>query len=538
VVKLPGVRSRIKSGVKNPPQNFPYGNILIIDTGKYPGCTGGAGINGTVVNGKDAIYEGNTIEEYRSLVKYGMPWLLGQPLFKPTKSGAKGISKFFYVSARSSTPASATITFTGDNDGSTSIVNGGVFSIRAKDEGLAGNGVLVNGNLTKGYGFKMFRGTIDPTKFTLVFFVGTYKGLDQNGLAFDNVSEDLSVPTAIAKSVEFNNAATLKTWMQTNAEFKEFFDLVSATVDGDGTVDDADFSDYNTTYNLLSGGTESYAGTTHLNDVIEATKDLVINFVFTDITEASQTTLSAANATLLDAVKTKFKYKPELYISAGSTKDHFANSKTLAIATNSELGTVVHGGSKKNTQRGEKLYGAIYTGAAFLGREAGLPPQVPLTFKDIDVDGLVHNMNEKEQTQSLDAGLLVAIAQDGGFEVLKGVNSLQANTFLQNEDGTTHSKQLRRIARQLNMEIAIQARIDLLKNPNGPNRATLSTDIVATWLEGFLKRKKVKPGIDNLILFFQNIKVTRNQDALFISYEYGPNSEISFLFFTGTTLDV
>ena len=538
VVKLPGVRSTIKSGVKNPPQNFPYGNVLFIDTGKYPGYTGGAGINGELQEGADAIYELTTIEEWESFVKGGMPWRLGKPFFKPTKSGAKGVSKIFYASARSSVAASMTITFTGDNDGSTSVINGGVAVIKCKDEGLAGNGTLVSGNLTKGYGMKMFRGSIDTTKYVLVFYVGTYKGTDQNGLSFDNVTEALSLPNAIAKSVEFDNAATLKTWMQTNAEFKEFFELVSFSVDGDGSVDDADLSDYSGTYTLFAGGTESYAGTTHLADLIEAAKNKQINFVFTDITESSTTTLSAANETLRDAVKSTFKYKPELYVTAGSTKDHFSDSKTLAADTDSDHATVVHGGSKINTQRGEKIYGAIYTAANFLGREAGLPPQVPLTFKDIDIDGLVHVMNEKEQTQALDAGLLVAIPQDGGIEVLKGVNSLQNNTYLQNEDGTTHSKQLRRIARQLNMEIIDQARIDVLKDPNGVNRSTLSADTVSTWLEGFLKRKKAKPGLDNLILYFQNIKVTRQQDAFFISYEYGPNSEISFLFFTGTTLDV
>jgi len=66
---------------------------------------------------------------------------------------------------------------------------------------------------------------------------------------------------------------------------------------------------------------------------------------------------------------------------------------------------------------------------------------------------------------------------------------LQKNTYLLNDDGTTHSKQLYRIAHQINKEIIITAKAELLKNPNGTNRNTLSELDVQQWVKRFLSSK-------------------------------------------------
>ena len=84
----------------------------------------------------------------------------------------------------------------------------------------------------------------------------------------------------------------------------------------------------------------------------------------------------------------------------------------------------------------------------------------------------------------------------------------------------------------------ILSRQDLLKNPVGTNRSTLSPEVVDAWLEGYLKTKKATEDNDNLILSFREIEITRNQDAYFIKYKFVGNTEISFLFFTGISVDV
>jgi len=43
--------------------------------------------------------------------------------------------------------------------------------------------------------------------------------------------------------------------------------------------------------------------------------------------------------------------------------------------------------------------------AIFLGREAGMAPQVPLTFKNISIDGERHVLNDVEKSKALNGGV-------------------------------------------------------------------------------------------------------------------------------------
>ena len=58
---IPGSYSTIKSGMKNPPIELSFGNILVIDTGSGAGYGGGAGVAGQYSQGKDSIYEFDNI---------------------------------------------------------------------------------------------------------------------------------------------------------------------------------------------------------------------------------------------------------------------------------------------------------------------------------------------------------------------------------------------------------------------------------------------------------------------------------------------
>jgi hypothetical protein len=120
---------------------------------------------------------------------------------------------------------------------------------------------------------------------------------------------------------------------------------------------------------------------------------------------------------------------------------------------------------------------------------------------------------------------------------VKGVNTLQINSDLVNPDGSTSSKQLARIVRQLNKELIINGKRTLLKKPNGANRNTLSAEDVKTWVEAYLTSKVATDQLDNLIISFQNVTVTVQGDAYFINYGVIPNYEVSFLLFSGLLLD-
>lgn len=538
---IPGVRSAIKSGIINPTIDLAYGNMLVIDTGSGAGYGGGSGFAGELASGKDdTFYTFDSLDDFRTFTHGGLWWLLAAPLFKPGGIGVNGISKITYVKAATTTAASIAIALTGDTDSSDSVAgtNGGDISIQVRTEGLIGNGALsaLGSNLKKGYAFKMTAGKNDTSKYIFKFYRGTFKGLDQNSIPYNGVDEETAVPQLLCQSPEVNDIADLITWMTDDFTFNTYFKLESSSVTGTGAIASGDLVTY-TDYTLASGGTETYSAEVFA-DVLDAINDLYVQFVLCDKYGAAdadhQYNLDIADWAVVDS-----KYKPEVYIAAGDDIADFATSKTIAASFDSDSVTVVHGAPKlpSRTGNGFKLYDSIYKAAIFLGREAGLAPQVPLTFKNIDIAGEQHPLTDKEVEQALDAGLLVSRLIDGEFECVKGVNTLQENDFIINEDGTTHSKQLKRIARQLNNELIINARRQLLKQKNGVNVNTLSAARVKSWTEGYLKTKIATQQSDNLITFFKNVTVTKVSDSWRINYEFGANGEISFLFFTGVVID-
>lgn len=541
IIILPGVYSTIKSGFKNPPSPVAFGNLLIIDTGSGAGAGGGAGVKGTISKGTDAVYEFDNETDFQDFVEKNLYWLLADPFFKPlTENGiaAQGVSKITYIKAATTVPA--TMNFAVGSDTSDSVGNVGNLKIQVRSEGFVGNGALnLNSELSKGYAFKLVKGTIDSTKFTMNLYRGTFKGLDQNSNPIGGVAENDSKAELLVQSKEFKTLADLAAWMKTNFQFNKYFryDETTSSIPAHDKVDIGDLHDYED-YTLASGGTETYDSQSFI-DARDIAKNMAIDFVFAD--KFGVQSQHANNIALKNWITTEQKFKPQLYIASGTTVDDF-NTLSLADAKfyDSQYVTVVHGGAKinKSNNTGFNVYDSYYKSANLLGREAGLEPQIPMTFKNISIDGETHILNELEQKKALVGGVLVTIPDNGDFEVLKGVNTLQNNEFTLNDDGTTHSKQLYRIAHQLNKEILITAKAELLKNPDGTNRNTLSDIDVQQWLKRFLQRKVAEPSRDNLIIKFQDITVTRESDAYNVSYKFTPNTEISFLFFTGLMIDI
>jgi len=513
-VIIPGSYSTIKSGMKNPPIELSFGNILIIDRGSGAGYGGGAGVAGQYSQGKDSIYEFDNIADFRDFAKGGLWWLLAQPLFRPNGLGTNGVSKISYIKAAQTTAAQMSFHFA-DADLSVSRSTFSEFLIAVTDEGLIGNGELSSGNLTKGFAAKLSAGTIDTDSFVLTFYRGTYKGLDQNNLPFDGITEANSIPLVVAKSPEFTTASELAAWMKVDFLFNKHAIKNSENVDLE----------------------TDKSASAKWKDICAAVVDLDINFIFAD--DYGANAQSAGNYQILAHIINDSKFKPELYIAGGNDVNDFESiSLATAVYYDNDAVTVVHGAVKKQSQQGMRIYNSMYHTAAVLGREAGQEPQVPLTFKSLDFDGMTHSLNDKEVTKALKKGVVVTRLEGNSFDIVKGINTLQENTFLVNDNGTTHSKQMKRIARQLNKEIIVESKRMLLKDPNGVNRNTLSEVDVKAWLIGYLKLKTATLENDNLILSFQDIIVTRQQDGYFISYKFVPNSEISFLFFTGLIIGV
>ncbi len=211
----------------------------------------------------------------------------------------------------------------------------------------------------------------------------------------------------------------------------------------------------------------------------------------------------------------------------------------MARALNLQQNVLVHGGGKKIAAGGLgfKSYDSIYKVCAAVGRIYGMAPQVPGTFKNIGIEGELHQLLDKDVNLGLDAGVFMTRADGGGFEIVEDINTLQNNSFLVNPDGTTYNIALGRIERQLNKELVANAKTSLLKKPNGSNRNTVSAEDVKTFVENFLQTKVATDQTDNLIISFQAVNVVLVQTSYQITYAFVGNTEISHLFFTGTMID-
>jgi len=554
VIGQPGTYAQILSGQTNPPQNLDYGKIIIIDTGGTylnedesgsiqlvdPYYGGGAGIAGTLKEGKDAIYILNDITEYRDFVKGGWLWLLGEPLFMPNGLSDPGVSSVYYVKAAATVPAEASYTFTGGGP------NGGVFTIQCRDEGTVSNGVLSGVELTRGVAMKMSVAPIDATKFVIKFYRGTFKGLDIDGQPWDGIKEISCSPVLLAQSPEFDNIQDLINWSEIDSAFNAYFKLKTGTKTGSGLVNTADLL-ANTGYKLASGGTDTFSAA-HLNTVLDNISELDYTFVLAD--RWGDQAQHAYNTSILAHIVNEARYDKFLFVGGGKDRDKFEGVANGSVETaqyfDSDKCVVIHAGVKKSRQwatTGLKEYESLYKAAAVLGRTCGLPPQTPLTFKRIDIDGDLHLMNEKERQTALDHGVLHTKFDEEmsppGFIVNQGVTTIQSNDFLVNDDGTSHELTIKRIAAQLNKELVVNARRALLGNQqSGPNRGTLNAAVVKTWTENYLKGKVATPTQDNLIITFNTVVAEIRGDGMFVTYRFEPNGPINKIFFTGFMINI
>lgn len=531
--KLPGAYSKITSGEQNTPANLDFGKVMIIDTGLGANYGGGAGIDGTLAKNKDSVYQFQDIDSYKSFLKGGLLWKLAEKLFFPYP-GVNGVSTIYHVKAAETTPALMTFTATGGG------AAGGTFKVKCKDEGLIGNGTLTSTHLDDGYAYTIETGVIDNTKWIFKIWLGQWKGVHTDGLAYDEVAKANTNPILVVQSPEFNNIQTLIDWADTDKSFGAYFvkDATSAVV-GTGAVVSGDVTGL-TGYQVATGGSETYSSD-HLDEVFEAIKDLDFQFILIDKYGSDYN--NAMVTKIFNHVKDSATYfNKTIVIGAGAdeaTFDSVGGSLDVAAYFNSNKAIVVHGNVKETTEllaSGYRIWPSIYHAATVLGRICGLQPQIPVTNKLISVDGLVHNLKDREKERALDKGLLVTV-QDyarGGFKVLQGVNSLQDNKVLFNSLGLSHSIQFERIVNQINRELVVNSQTDLLNNEQGVNVNTLSPGILKTWTETYLQ-SRVAAGAeaDNLLLSFRNVTVTRVEDYYNVTYGIVVNNEITKIFYTG-----
>lgn len=535
LIGRPGVYTDIKSGIKNPPQNFSYGNVLIIDTGSGATFGYGSGVSGQQKTGLDTLYTFNDIQTMRDAVRGGLWWLLAEALFRPSKDiSIPGASKVMMIRAAATTKASFTWTLAGaGTDGGTAVID-------TVDEGVGANGALTSSELTKGYGTKIITDPNDNTKFIFQFWVGTYRGNDGTD-DYEGIAAADTLPLLLCQSPSLNNIANLHTWMETDATFMQFFKLRTKTVVGTGAITSADVV-ANPTYILAAGGTETYAST-HIDTILAAIQEVDHTFFLCDkygITDAYGTNNLKILASLTDA-----KYQKFLIVGGGKDKTEFLqatnSSKKIASDFDTSSVIVVHGEPKK-ARRGFntlKQYPVIYKTAQVTGRLAGLEPQTPVTFKDINIDAEAHSLTPQELELGLDAGILMTYkdTEFNRFVVCQGINTLQNNSNLVNNDAQSHDVAVMRIIAQLNKELAINAKLNFFARNIGPNRNTITPEDLVNFIDGFLSSKMARSNQDNLIVDYRDITVTVQGDTYKAQYSVVPNYPVNKIVITGVLFD-
>lgn len=538
-IKEPGVYTKIESGIKNLPLGLSYGNALIIDTGLGAGYGLGAGVDGELSKNKDSIYSFSDIKDFRAFVRGGIFWDIAQWLFKPSKNpNVNGVSNLFFVKAATTTAASIDWLF-GDTSVSLSgaLPLGGSLKVQCKSEGLVGNGTLTSTVLTRGFASKMRAGKVNTSKYIFDFYGGTFKGLDSDGDAYGNIKEVDSKPELLASSKEVATVGELVEWMKTDYYFNLYFKYISSD---EWTFDAGDLAAY-TSYNLAAGGTENYSSA-NLDSVLENIAELDFQFILAD-KYGKTNGKHAYNDTILTSLVNS-KYGIFLVIGGGKDLNEFNvtdGSIEIAEHFDSENVLVVHAGIKKTktTGGGYKEYDSLYKAAAVLGRIAGLAPQIPGTFKDIDMDADMHDMKKIDRERALDAGVLHTKYEEsfGKFIINQSISSLQKNDNMVNEDATTCEVSIKRIAAQLQKEIYYNVKVSLLQTEKGVNRNSLSPAVMTEYIRNYLQTKQATPQVDNLILTFRNITVKILQDAYFVEFEYEPNFPVNKIFVTGIMID-
>lgn len=442
---------------------------------------------------------------------------------------------------------SATVSITA-KPGSGGFANNYILQATYQDVGGAPNPTITitnftggrHGTLIKGYGMKMFESNITTGKFYIKYYVGSFKGYDTDLEPYDFVEEGKAVPIVVATSDDFSNIEELHNWMLNSTNFAEYFEIKTYVKTGTGVITSADHTKYQY-WTFSKGGTETYSAD-DLDDVLAAVKETDYTFALLD--DWGTDALSSNNETILAHLVDDSKYGEFAVIGGGIDSTKFTDSGgsvPIAEHYDSENVIVVHSGFKKVKPTGGtyKKYDSIVKACAVLGRICGLPPQVPATFKSIDMDADNHEMTENQRILALQKGVLHTRWDNelGKYVINQAINSRQDNDYLTNPDGTSYEVSVMRIAAQLNKEIVYNAKRLLLAQPYGVNRNTLSKGDIKNFVEGYLTGRTATDVTDNLIISFRNVTVTTEQDAHYCEYEFEPNYPINKLFFTGVMID-
>jgi hypothetical protein len=377
--------------------------------------------------------------------------------------------------------------------------------------------------LSKGFAVKTK--VVSHGVYKTQFYKSTYAGYDNSNNTEYEYSVENSVPLLIAESKNYTSLQGLISWAKKNTNFQQYFELVDDTegvdgVFGFGTIPNGGFL-------VSEGGTENY-DLSLLDSILENINRTDCEFILT--TEGFSNALSPSNIKINNWVRNESRYLRQHIVAGGTFLGEWDTTKEISQDYDNDVTQVVFGGFsiKKNTYDSQSM-AFIYT-----GRMGGILPENPTTRKTIGVDKLVSNLTDKQLEEALEFGVIVMEynLDAKAIVVLQGVNTLQDNDVLANEDGSTFSVQLKRLDAYVNKYLMVSANKKLLLNEQGANKRNLNVAV----LKKFAENELADLVLDNKILSYRNVLASIDQDNAFITYEFEANTEITKIFITGTRL--
>ena len=502
-----------------------FGNVMIIDTGLSMNGSyefaGGSGVHGELAQGLKSVYEFENYEDFLSFMGGGFVGNLAEKIFTPL-TGSAGAPKLYY--ARAATTKCATLTLT--------ISSGNTLVLKCKNEGVVGNGVKVGEVLKVGYGAQIVAGDTEDT-FKLQVYRGSYMGTDDAGESFGAYSLNDAQPNLIAESDDFTTLQELYDWASSNRYMLNNF-VVRMTGSGETELAAVEMT-------LASGGTTQYLSGTEYDDILEAIDELDVTFFLcTNLNAASGKGVDAAtNGKLFTFLKQDAKFTEFMVVPGGQDDTDLLgesnSSQAIAKYFNSGQVVVVHGSPivDRKDGNGTKQLPTIYLAAAIIGLNAGMAAQTPLTFKRVGYQSFAYNLKKREREKALQAGILHVRNVSGYWCVNQGVTTLQANKKTIADDGQSFELSVELIKAQLNKELILEGQTRF----TGQTAAQTSPESVKNFTETKLDSLVASTGNDNLLISWQNVKVTAKNGDYFITYDFVPNVPVNKTFFVGNILD-
>lgn len=502
-----------------------FGNVMIIDTGLSMNGSyefaGGSGVHGELAQGLKSVYEFENYEDFLSFMGGGFVGNLAEKIFTPL-TGSAGAPKLYY--ARAATTKCATLTIT--------ISSGNSLVLKCKNEGIAGNGVKVGEVLKVGYGAQIVAGDTADT-FKLQVYRGSYMGTDDAGESFGAYSLDDAQPNLIAESDDFTTLQELYDWASSNRYMLSNF-VVSMQGSGETELAAVEMA-------LATGGTTQYLSGTEYDDILEAIDELDVTFFLcTNLNAANGKGVDAAtNGKLFTFLKQDAKFTEFMVVPGGQDDTDLLgesnSSQAIAKYFNSGQVVVVHGSPivDRKDGNGTKQLPTIYLAAAIIGLNAGMAAQTPLTFKRVGYQSFAYDLKKREREKALQAGILHVRNVSGYWCVNQGVTTLQANKKTIADDGQSFELSVELIKAQLNKELILEGQTRF----TGQTAAQASPESVKNFTETKLDSLVASTGNDNLLISWQNVKVSANNGDYFITYDFVPNVPVNKTFFVGNILD-